>query len=137
MSFFASTVAGDVEEQLEQVAGALCVLAGFAAAQLGLLSTRSPRYLMLNLVGSLVLAALAALDRQLGFLLLEGAWALVSASSLAAVLLETAKTPSKRGPRQSPVTGDPGLESGTSSLSAFARPGTWGRARAWWTQSSC
>ena len=27
MSFFASTVAGDVREQLVQVAGALCVLA--------------------------------------------------------------------------------------------------------------
>jgi hypothetical protein len=117
MSFFASTVAGDVEEQLVQIAGALCVLAGFAAAQLGLLSTRSRRYLVLNLLGSLVLAALAALDRELGFLLLEGAWALVSAWSLAAVLLETAKTPSKRGPRHSPVMGDPGLEPGTSSLS--------------------
>jgi hypothetical protein len=117
MSFFASTVAGDVEEQLVQVAGALCVLAGFAAAQLGLLSTRSRRYLALNLVGALVLAALAALDHQHGFLLLEGAWALVSAWSLAAVLVEAAKTPSKRGPRHSPVMGDPGLEPGTSSLS--------------------
>jgi hypothetical protein len=117
MSFFASTVAGDVEEQLVQIAGALCVLAAFAAGQLGVLSTRSRRYLLLNLVGSLVLAALAARDPQLGFLLLEGAWALVSAWSLAAVALETAKTPSKRGPRHSPVMGDPGLEPGTSSLS--------------------
>ena len=63
MSFFASTVAGDVEEQLVQVAGALCVLAGFAAAQLGLLGTRSRLYLVLNLVGSLVLALLALLER--------------------------------------------------------------------------
>ena len=94
MSFFASTVTGDVREQLVQVAGALCVLAAFAAAQLGLLSTRSRRYLLLNLAGSLVLAALAALDRQLGFLLLEGAWAAVSAWSLAAASLRTTKTPS-------------------------------------------
>jgi hypothetical protein len=118
MSFFASTVAGDVREQLVQVAGALCVLAGFAAAQLGLLSTRSRLYLVLNLVGALVLAVLALLDRQLGFLLLEGAWALVSAWSLLAIAGRgTAKTPSRRGLRHSPVMGDPGLEPGTSSLS--------------------
>jgi hypothetical protein len=117
MSFVVCTVAGDVREQLVQVAGALCVLAGFAAAQLGLLSTRSRLYLVLNLVGSLVLALLALLDRQLGFLLLEGAWALVSAWSLAAVALRTAKAPSERGLQHSPVMGDPGLEPGTSSLS--------------------
>ena len=46
---------------------------------------RSRLYLVLNLGGSLVLALLALLDRQLGFLLLEGAWALVSASSLLAI----------------------------------------------------
>ena len=95
MLFFASTIAGDVREQLVQVGGAVCVLAGFAAAQLGLLSTRSRLYLVLNLVGSLVLAVLALLDRQLGFLLLEGAWALVPASSLLAIAgRRTTKTPS-------------------------------------------
>jgi hypothetical protein len=99
------------------VAGTPMKSPAWRPAQLGLLSTRSRRYLALNLVGALVLAALAALDHQHGFLLLEGAWALVSAWSLAAVLLETAKTPSKRGPRHSPVMGDPGLEPGTSSLS--------------------
>ena len=97
MSFFASTVAGDVREQLVQVAGALCVLAGFAAAQLGLLSTRSRLYLVLNLVGSLVLALLALLDRQLGFLLLEGAWALVSAWSLLAIAGRATRRPRRDG----------------------------------------
>jgi hypothetical protein len=66
MSFFASTVAGGLEEQVVQVAGALCVLAGFAAAQWGLLTTRSRIYLVLNLIGSALLAVLAALDRQPG-----------------------------------------------------------------------
>jgi hypothetical protein len=61
-----------------QIAGALCVLAGFAATQFGVLRTQSRAYLLLNLAGSAVLAVLAAVDREPGFLLLEGVWALVS-----------------------------------------------------------
>ena len=66
-----------------QVAGALAILAAFALAQAGRLDQRSPRYLVLNLAGSTVLAVDAWLGRQWGFLLLEGAWAVVSAWGLA------------------------------------------------------
>lgn len=69
-------------DQLIQVLGSLLVLAAFAAAQTGALSQRSRLYLTLNLVGSAVLATLAAHERQFGFLLLEASWALVSAWSL-------------------------------------------------------
>jgi hypothetical protein len=82
MSLVAETAVPVVVSQGLQVFGALCVLAGFAAAQFGILSTRSRRYLVLNIVGSGVLAVLAAADRQYGFLLLEATWALVSAWSL-------------------------------------------------------
>jgi hypothetical protein len=68
--------------QLVQVLGSLLVLAAFVAAQRGALSTTSRLYLLLNLAGSAVLAVLAALGRQWGFLLLEGSWAAVSAYSL-------------------------------------------------------
>ena len=65
-----------------QVAGSLCILAGFALAQWGLLSMKSVRYLALNFVGSTVLAIDALLSQQWGFLLLEGVWSIVSAWGL-------------------------------------------------------
>ena len=68
--------------QLVQVFGSLLILAAFVAAQRGRLATTSRTYLLLNLAGSAILAVLAALGRQWGFLLLEGSWAVVSACSL-------------------------------------------------------
>ncbi len=66
-----------------QILGALCVLVPFVAAQLGRMRIGSASYLSLNLVGSALLALLALLSGQWGFLLLEGCWAAVSARSLA------------------------------------------------------
>ncbi len=66
-----------------QVAGALMILAAFVAVQLGIASTSSRAVLALNLLGSAVLAVLALIGQQWGFLLLEGAWSAVSAMSLA------------------------------------------------------
>jgi hypothetical protein len=73
--------------QLVQILGSLLVLAAFAGAQRGRLPTDSRTYLALNLVGSAVLAVLAARERQWGFLLLEGVWAVVSAHGLAPAAL--------------------------------------------------
>jgi hypothetical protein len=68
--------------QLVQILGSLLVLAAFAASQRGTLDTSSARYLLLNVLGSSVLAVLAAQEHQWGFLLLEGTWALVSGAGL-------------------------------------------------------
>ena len=73
-------------DQLVQIAGSLLILSAFVAAQAGRMATTSLAYLVLNLLGSAILAVLAALDRQLGFLLLEGVWAGVSAVGVVAVL---------------------------------------------------
>jgi hypothetical protein len=69
-------------DQAVQVFGSLLILAAFAATQRRALSQNSRFYFVLNLIGSVALAAVAAHERQYGFLLLEGCWALVSALSL-------------------------------------------------------
>jgi len=69
-------------DQVIQIIGALLILAGFAATQLGRMRVDSRTYLVLNLVGSAILAYLALDQRQWGFVLLETVWALVSAWGL-------------------------------------------------------
>ena len=79
--------------QVIQIVGSLMVLAAFAAAQRGLLDPKSVVYLVLNLVGSAVLAVQAVFLAQWGFLLLEGVWALVSAASLIALRRRAGSAP--------------------------------------------
>ena len=73
-------------DQVIQVVGALLILAGFAGQQMGRISAISRTYLVLNLVGSIILAVLALHEEQWGFVLLETVWAIVSAWSLVQVL---------------------------------------------------
>lgn len=68
--------------QAVQILGALLILAGFVAAQAGLLRAESRLYLGLNLLGAVILTADAWRGRQWGFVMLEGVWALVSAWGL-------------------------------------------------------
>jgi hypothetical protein len=72
-----------IVDQVLQIAGAICILAAYMAAQFRYLNPQSALYLVLNIVGSALLAVLAAIDRQWGFLLLETVWAIVSLWGLA------------------------------------------------------
>ncbi len=65
-------------DQLVQIVGALFILVAYAAAQFGAMSQHSRVYLVLNLIGSAVLAVLAFYEELWGFLLLETVWAGVS-----------------------------------------------------------
>ena len=70
-------------EQLIEVTGAVLILCAFVLAQSGRLATGSLTYMVLNFVGAGILAFVAALDGDTGFLLLEGVWAGVSAYAIA------------------------------------------------------
>ena len=65
-----------------QIVGALLILVAFIGVQIQRVDPTSSLYLWLNLVGSVILAVLAAIESQWGFLLLEGAWSVVSAHGL-------------------------------------------------------
>jgi hypothetical protein len=84
--------------QVIQIVGALIILGAFAASQLGELPNDSRLYLALNVVGSAILAVLAVIEGQIGFVLLEGVWAAVSAWSLFVLLGEEAEAAEELGP---------------------------------------
>jgi hypothetical protein len=72
--------------QVVSVLGALAILAAYAANQFGLIGPSNLSYSAMNFVGSAVLAVIAAIEVQWGFILLEGVWAIVSLWAMIAVL---------------------------------------------------
>ena len=84
--------------QFVSVLGSLLVLVAYVASQFGYLSAKGLAYAFANIVGSGILAVVAALETQWGFLVLEGAWALVS---LVAVVRQKAKANTHRERRVS------------------------------------
>jgi len=72
--------------QAISIAGAILILLPFTASQFGKLSTEALSYQLMNLIGSAALTAVAVIESQYGFILLEGTWAIVSAAGLIRVL---------------------------------------------------
>jgi hypothetical protein len=67
---------------IAQIVGALFILGAFAAVQMGRWRPDAIGYLVVNIVGAAILAVVAAIDSDPGFLLLEAVWTLVSLWSL-------------------------------------------------------
>lgn len=72
--------------QAISILGAAAVLAAFAANQFGWIKPSQLSYAVANFVGSGILTAVAIIDWQVGFVLLQGAWALVSLVGIVAIL---------------------------------------------------
>ena len=79
--------------QVISLLGAALILAAFAAQQAGKLSSETAAYLVLNLVGSAILAYFAVQARNLGLIVLEGSWAVISLGSLVRSLLRRSGAP--------------------------------------------
>jgi hypothetical protein len=80
--------------QIVSVLGSLLVLLAYVANQLGWLRATGLGYACANIAGSGILAIIAALEEQWGFLILEAAWASVS---LVAAVGRTARPDKRRG----------------------------------------
>jgi hypothetical protein len=74
-----------VVEQAIEIVAAIMVLAAFGLAQFRGLDLHGYPYLTLNFGGTAVLAVIAAMHQQWGFLLLQGVWALVALKGLIAL----------------------------------------------------
>ena len=68
--------------QVISIAGALVVLAAYAGNQLDRLPNHSYAYLLMNLAGGTALTAAAIATGQVGLIIMEGAWAVISLAGL-------------------------------------------------------
>jgi hypothetical protein len=72
--------------QALQIGGALLLLAAFGLVHYKRLDVAGPAYFTLNLVGSAALGISALVESQWGFVMLETAWAAISARGLVAAV---------------------------------------------------
>lgn len=68
----------DMARQLISFVGALLILIAYVGHQLGWVNARGPSYNILNACGSAILAWIAVHPFQVGFVVLEGVWTIVS-----------------------------------------------------------
>ncbi len=83
--------------QIVSVIGALAILAAFAANQFGWARPSQFPYAAANFAGAGILTVVAVVDGQIGFVVLQGAWTLVSLWGMASIL---------RGGGQPPARGE-------------------------------
>jgi len=78
--------------QILSFSGALLVLAGYAGAQFNWLHPQRIPYSVLNAAGAAILVAVALRPFQLGFVVMEGAWVVISLYALVRVFSRRSHT---------------------------------------------
>jgi len=68
--------------QISSFAGALMILIAYVGHQMGLIYSRGAAYNILNAIGSAILAYIAFHPFQIGFVVLEVTWTLISIYAL-------------------------------------------------------
>jgi hypothetical protein len=81
--------------QAVSILGALGVLGAFAADQFGWVHPGRLSYALANFAGAGILTIVALLEGQLGFVLLQGAWTLISLWGAFVILRGGSKPPSR------------------------------------------
>jgi hypothetical protein len=82
--------------QIISIVGSILILVAYTANQAGRLTAEQLSYSLLNVIGAGILATVAAIEEQWGFLLLEGVWTVVS---IAALMRTSSGRPSASGRR--------------------------------------
>ena len=83
--------------QAVSILGALAILGAFAADQFGWVDPGRLSYALANLVGAGILTVVAVVDGQVGFILLQGAWTLISLWGTVVILRGGSEPPSRVG----------------------------------------
>lgn len=73
----------DLTRQLISFLGALLILIAYAGHQMGWINSRRSAYNLLNAAGSSILFWIALHPFQVGFIVLEGVWTVISLWALA------------------------------------------------------
>jgi hypothetical protein len=68
--------------QFASFGGALMILVAYVGSQMGWMNPRTSGYNWLNAIGSAILAYIAFHPVQIGFIVLEGTWTIVSLYAL-------------------------------------------------------
>ncbi|HEY3240198.1 MAG TPA: hypothetical protein VGL92_11575 [Acidimicrobiia bacterium] len=89
--------------QLVQLIGAALILSAYVSASRQQIRFDSVQFLALNTLGATILAVVAAVNRDLGFLLLEGVWAWVSFRGLRRALRAQKESKPKKPPGRRPA----------------------------------
>jgi hypothetical protein len=71
-----------LSRQVVSFAGALLILVAYTGHQMNWMDARKPGYNILNAVGSAILAYIALSPFQVGFVVLEVSWAVISVYAL-------------------------------------------------------